>query len=61
MNKNEMVGKRVRAIVGGNFKGREGKVTSIRNDGVWVALPIHVTLDGDNWETDFRADELEVI
>ena len=57
MNKNEMVGERVRAVVGGNFKGREGKVTSIGN----AVLPIHVTLDGDNWETDFRADELEVI
>ena len=57
MNKNEMVGKRVRAVVGGNFKGREGKVTSTGN----AVLPIHVTLDGDNWETDFRADELEVI
>lgn len=57
MNKNEMVGKRVRAIVEGNFESREGKVTSIGN----AVLPIHVTLDGDNWETDFRADELEVI
>ena len=57
MNKNEMVGERVRAVVGGNFKGREGKVTSTGN----AVLPIHVTLDGDNWETDFRVDELEVI
>ena len=57
MNKNEMVGKRVRAVVGGNFEDREGNVTSIGNE----ALPVHVTLDGDNWETDFRVDELEVI
>ena len=52
-----MVGKRVRAVVGGNFEDREGNVTSIGNE----ALPVHVTLDGDNWETDFRVDELEVI
>ena len=59
MNKNEMVGKRVRASssISDIYEGREGIVTSIGN----AKLPIHVTLDGDNWETDFRVDELEVI
>jgi len=56
MNKNEMVGKRVRAIVA-CWEGREGVVTSVGNE----ALPIHVTLDGEKWETDFKANELEVI
>ena len=56
MNKNEMVGKRVRAIVCG-WEGREGVVTSIGNE----ILGVHVTLDGEKWETDFKLNELEVI
>ena len=56
-NNTDLIGTRVRAEVKGNFRGREGIVTSIGN----AVLPIHVTLDGDNWETDFREDELEVI
>ena len=57
MVENRIIGSRVRAEVEGKFKGREGIVTSIGN----AVLPIHVTLDGDTWETDFREDELEVI
>ena len=55
--KNMNNGTRVRVRIEGNFEDREGNVTSIGNE----ALPVHVTLDGDNWETDFRADELEAI
>ena len=51
-----MVGKRVRAIVCG-WEGRKGVVTSIGNE----KLGVHVTLDGEKWETDFKANELEVI
>ena len=47
-------GPRVRVVAEGNFEGREGIVTSIGNE----ALPIHVTLDGEDWETDFTADEI---
>ncbi len=51
-----MIGKRVRAIVA-CWEGRKGIVTSVGNE----ALPIHVTLDGETWETDFKKNELEVI
>tara|TARA_R100001163_G_scaffold41724_2_gene31617 strand:- start:1839 stop:2012 length:174 start_codon:yes stop_codon:yes gene_type:complete len=54
--KQDMIGKRVRAIVA-CWEGRKGIVTSVGNE----ALPIHVTLDGETWETDFKKNELEVI
>ena len=57
MEQNQMLRTRVRIVVEGNFKGRQGVVTSVGNE----ALPVHVTLDGDHWETDFTATELEVI
>ena len=49
------VGKRVSITVAG-WEGRAGVVTSVGNE----VLPIHVTLDGEDWETDFTADEVEV-
>lgn len=54
--KQDMIGKRVRAIVA-CWEGREGIVTSIGNE----KLGVHVTLDGETWETDFMKNELEVI
>tara|TARA_R100000458_G_C8266073_1_gene241100 strand:+ start:467 stop:640 length:174 start_codon:yes stop_codon:yes gene_type:complete len=54
--KQDMIGKRVRARVC-TYEGREGIVTSVGNE----ALPIHVTLDGETWETDFKINELDVI
>jgi hypothetical protein len=51
----EYVGKRVKITVAG-WEGRAGVVTSVGNE----ALNIHVTLDGENHETDFTADELEI-
>jgi hypothetical protein len=51
-----LVGKRVvvKARLA-NFGGQSGRVTSIGNE----KLPVHVTLDGDICETDFRANELD--
>ena len=42
---------------GSLYVGREGTVTSI-GKGV---IPIHVTFTGENHETDFAKNELEVI
>ena len=53
----ELVNQKVRIVVEGNFKGKQGIITSVGNE----ALPIHVTLNGEKWETDFKANELEVI
>lgn len=54
----EMIGKRVRALARTNaYEGKEGVVTSIGN----AKLPIHVTLDGEKFETDFMQCELEII
>lgn len=43
-------------ILESSFKGRIGIVTSIAPT---TTLPIHVTLFGDNHETDFRESEVE--
>jgi len=56
MTKQDMIGKRVRARVC-TYEGREGIVTSIGNE----KLGVHVTLDGETWETDFKKNELDVI
>ena len=55
MQKHNLLGKYVSITVLG-WEGRKGIVTSIGNE----VLPIHVTLDGENWETDFTADEVLV-
>jgi len=55
MNTN-LIGKDVRVIGSIAFEGRRGKVTSIGTG----KIPIHVTLDGETWETDFARDELKV-
>jgi len=49
----EYIGKRVSITVEG-WEGRAGVVTSVGNE----VLPIHVTLDGEDWETDFTVDEI---
>ena len=56
MQKHDLLGKYVSITVVG-WEGRKGFVTSIGNE----VLPIHVTLDGENWETDFTTDEVQVI
>ena len=53
----ELVNQKVRIVVEGNFKGKQGIVTSVGNE----ALPIHVTLDGEAWETDFSFHEMELL
>ena len=58
-----LIGKIVRVvsdkIVGyrGQFIGKVGVVTSVGD----AKLPIHVTLQGQTFESDFRVDELEVM
>jgi hypothetical protein len=42
---------------GSTFLGRQGLITSV-GSGV---LPIHVTLEGDNHETDFAISELKEV
>ena len=56
MQKHNLLGKYVSITVLG-WEGRKGIVTSIGNE----VLPIHVTLDGEEWETDFTADEVKLI
>ena len=53
----ELVNQKVRIVVEGNFKGKQGIITSVGNE----ALPIHVTLDGEAWETDFSFHEMELL
>ena len=50
-----LLGRKVRITIEG-WEGRKGIVTSVGNE----ALPIHVTLEGESWETDFTPEELEV-
>jgi hypothetical protein len=63
MNNEKLIGKTVKivkdSIIGnrGQFIGKAGVVTSVGN----ATLPIHVTLEGQKFETDFRVEELEVL
>jgi hypothetical protein len=53
------VGLRVRVDCGNpRFDGKLGTVTSIDER---LVLPVHVTIDGEKSETDFREDELFVV
>ena len=52
-----LINKKVRIVVEGNFKGKHGIITSVRN----AALPIQVTLEGEDWETDFCFHEIELL
>lgn len=57
----ELLNKKVKVIkqiFGNTYIGKVGVVTSI---GKGESLPIHVTLDGDKYETDFTVGELEVL
>lgn len=54
------IGQRVRLNENCTVKkwiGREGTITSFGN----AVLPVHVTLDGENYETDFKENELEAL
>ena len=46
----------VDSLLGSDYIGRTGLVTSVADS---TKLPIHVTLDGETWETDFAFMELE--
>ncbi len=52
-----LINKKVRIVVEGNFKGKQGIITSVGNE----AFPVHVTLDGEDWETDFSFHEIELL
>lgn len=58
-----LIGKIVKVVSDGivgyrsQFIGKIGVVTSVGD----AKLPIHVTLESQKFETDFRVDELEVI
>jgi len=56
----ELIGKKVEVKEGTNsrFDNKVGVITSIDSRTV---LPIHVTLEGENSETDFRFQELVVL
>tara|TARA_Y100000310_G_scaffold194850_1_gene194861 strand:+ start:502 stop:678 length:177 start_codon:yes stop_codon:yes gene_type:complete len=57
MNENSnLIGRKVTVIAEGSFEGRRGEITSV---GTGV-IPIHVTLEGEAWETDFNDLEVEV-
>jgi RNase P/RNase MRP subunit p29 len=56
----DLIGARVEVVkdtISSKFVGKKGKITSIGNE----VLPIHVTLDGENHETDFTVSELRII
>ena len=56
MSKYESLLGRQVSITDERWEGKRGKITSVGNE----ALPIHVTLEGESWETDFTLEELEV-
>ena len=56
MSKYESLLGRQVSITVERWEGKRGIITSVGNE----ALPIHVTLEGESWETDFTLEELEV-
>ena len=55
--KTELIGRNVKVnVINECLDGRRGVITSIGN----AVLPIHVTLEGESWETDFKLEELEM-